>query len=55
MLLGSQILFGFFGMLVPLAVLFPSAALPLVVAAEFLQWVMVIVNSLRVLRHVSSL
>ncbi|MBW3631913.1 MAG: MFS transporter [Chloroflexi bacterium] len=44
-LLGAQILFGLFGMLVPLAVLFPSAALPLVVAAEFLQWVMVIVFS----------
>ena len=44
-LLGSQILFGLFGMLVPLAVLFPDAALPLVVAAEFLQWVMVLVFS----------
>jgi MFS family permease len=44
-LLGSQILFGLFGMLVPLAVLFPEAALPLVVAAEFLQWVMVLVFS----------
>jgi len=44
-LLGSQILFGLFGMLVPLTVLFPDAALPLVVAAEFLQWVMVLVFS----------
>jgi len=44
-LLGSQFLFGFFGMLVPLAVLFPDVALPLVVAAEFLQWVMVLVFS----------
>jgi MFS family permease len=44
-LLGSQVLFGLFGMLVPLAVLFPAAALPLVVAAEFLQWVMVLVFS----------
>src|SRR5919107_1571456 len=44
-LLGSQILFGLFGMLVPLAVLFPDVALPLVVAAEFLQWVMVLVFS----------
>jgi MFS family permease len=44
-LLGSQILFGLFGMLVPLAVLFPDGALPLVVAAEFLQWVMVLVFS----------
>ena len=42
-LLGSQILFGLFGMLVPLAVLFPDAALPLVVSAELLQWVMVLV------------
>src|SRR5918993_1255419 len=45
-LLGSQILFGVFGMLVPLAVLIPEAALPLVVAAEFLQWVMVLVFSI---------
>ena len=44
-LLGAQFLFGLFGMLVPLAVLFPAAALPLVVAAEFLQWVMVLVFS----------
>ena len=46
MLLGSQVLFGLFGMLVPLAVLFPDAALPLVVAAEFLQWVMVLIFSI---------
>ena len=45
-LLGSQILFGLLGMLVPLAVLFPDGALPLVVAAEFLQWVMVLVFSI---------
>ena len=32
-------------MLVPLAVLFPDGALPLVVAAEFLQWVMVLIFS----------
>jgi hypothetical protein len=42
-LLGSQLLFGLFGMLVPLAVLFPGYALPFVVAAEFLQWVAVLV------------
>lgn len=42
-LLGSQLLFGLFGMLVPLAVLFPHYALPFVVAAEFLQWVAVLV------------
>ena len=45
-LLGSQVLFGLFGMLVPLAVLIPEVALPLVVAAEFLQWVMVLVFSI---------
>jgi len=45
-LLGSQILFGLFGMLVPLAVVFPGSALPLVVAAELLQWVMVLVFSI---------
>jgi predicted MFS family arabinose efflux permease len=42
-LLGSQVLFGLFGMLVPIAVLFPDYALPFVVAAEFLQWVAVLV------------
>ena len=42
-LVASQILFGLTGMLVPLAVLFPAHALPLVVGAEFLQWVMVLV------------
>ncbi len=44
-LLGSQLLFGLFGMLVPLAVVFPDAALPLVVGAELLQWVMVLIFS----------
>ena len=44
-LLGAQALFGLFGMLVPLAVLFPGQALPFVVGAEFLQWVMVLVFS----------
>lgn len=42
-LVGSQVLFGLTGMLVPLAVLFPHWAVPLVVGAEFLQWVMVLV------------
>jgi MFS family permease len=42
-LLVSVALFGLFGMPVPLAVLFPTWALPLVVAAELLQWVMVLV------------
>ena len=45
-LVGSQILFGVMGMLVPLAVLFPRYALPLVVAAELLQWVMVLVYNI---------
>jgi MFS family permease len=45
-LLGSQALFGLFGMFVPAAVLFPEQALPFVVAAEFLQWVMVLVFSI---------
>jgi MFS family permease len=45
-LVGSQVLFGLFGVLVPLAVLFPRSALPLIVAAEFLQWVMVLVYSI---------
>ncbi len=42
-LVASQVLFGLCGMLVPVAVLFPQVALPLVVAAEFLQWVMVLI------------
>lgn len=37
-LIGAQLGFGTTGMLVPLAVLLPAGALPLVVAAEFLQW-----------------
>jgi predicted MFS family arabinose efflux permease len=45
-LLGSQLLFGLFGMFVPFAVLFPRYALPLVIAAEFWQWVMVLVYSI---------
>ena len=42
-ILGAQVLFGVTGLLVPLAVLAPAIALPLVVAAEFLQWMMVLV------------
>lgn len=42
-LIGSQVLFGVTGMLVPVAVLFPQYALPLIIGAEFLQWVMVLV------------
>lgn len=42
-LIAAQLGFGLTGMLVPLAVLVPSVALPLVVAAEFLQWLMLLV------------
>jgi MFS family permease len=42
-ILGAQMLFGVTGLLVPLAVLVPRIALPLVVGAEFLQWLMIIV------------
>jgi MFS family permease len=45
-LLGAQVLFGLTGLLVPLAVLFPRYALSLVVAAELLQWVMVLVYNI---------
>lgn len=42
-LIGAQLGFGLTGMLVPLAVLVPAVALPLVVAAEFLQWLMLLI------------
>lgn len=42
-LVGAQFGFGATGLLVPLAVLIPSAGLPLVVAAEFLQWMMLLI------------
>jgi predicted MFS family arabinose efflux permease len=42
-LVGSLVLFGLFGMTVPLAVLFPRYALPLIVASELLQWLALIV------------
>jgi MFS family permease len=42
-LIGAQLGFGLTGLLVPLAVLVPSVALPLVVAAEFLQWLTILV------------
>jgi predicted MFS family arabinose efflux permease len=42
-LIGAQFGFGATGLLVPLAVLVPSVALPLVVAAEFLQWMMLLI------------
>lgn len=42
-LIGSQLGFGLSGLLVPAAVLVPAVALPLVVAAEFLQWLMLLI------------
>jgi MFS family permease len=43
MLVVSQLAFGLMGLLVPLAVLLPRIALPMVVASEFGQWMAVIV------------
>lgn len=45
-LIGSQFGFGVTGLLVPLAVLIPSVGLPLVVAAEFLQWLMLLIYAI---------
>lgn len=45
-LIGSQLGFGVTGLLVPLAVLVPGAALPLVVAAEFLQWLFLLIYAI---------
>jgi MFS family permease len=42
-LIGAQLGFGLTGLLVPLAVLVPAGALPLVVAAEFLQWLTLLI------------
>lgn len=42
----SQLAFGLWGLLVPAALLFPRADVPLVVAAEFLQWMALIVYSI---------
>jgi MFS family permease len=42
-LIWSQCAFGATGMLVPVAVLAPSIALPMIVAAEFLQWLALLV------------
>lgn len=39
----AQLLFGLFGMAVPLAVLVPRVALPMIVASEFSQWMAVTV------------
>lgn len=42
-LIASALAFGLTGLLVPLAVLFPSVALPMVVASEFGQWMSILV------------
>lgn len=45
-IVGSRVLVGAFGMLVPLAVLVPGVEVPMVVAAEFLQWMMLLVSDI---------
>lgn len=45
----GQLLFGLFGLVVPLAVLVPAIALPMVVASEFLQWMAVVVYDVNAL------
>jgi predicted MFS family arabinose efflux permease len=45
-LMASLVLFGVFGLTIPLAAVFPRFALPLILASEFLQWVMVLVFSI---------
>lgn len=42
-LVGSLVLFGVFGLTIPLAVVFPAYALPLILVSELMQWVMVLV------------
>ena len=42
-IIAAQSLFGLTGLLVPLAVLVPAIALPMVVASEFLQWLTVLI------------
>ncbi len=56
-LIAAQLGFGLTGLLVPLAVLVPSYALPLVIAAEFLQWLMLLiyaVNAVSLRQRVTS-
>lgn len=56
-LIAAQLGFGLTGMLVPLAVLLPGVELPLVVAAEFLQWLMLLVyavNAVSLRQRVTS-
>jgi predicted MFS family arabinose efflux permease len=45
-LVGSLVMFGVSGMTVPLAVLFPTIALPMIVASEVLQWFAILVFSI---------
>jgi hypothetical protein len=42
-MIGAQVLFGLTGLFVPLAVLVPHAALPMIVASEFGQWMALLV------------
>jgi MFS family permease len=42
-MIGAQVAFGLTGMLVPLAVLVPSWALPMIIASEFAQWMAILV------------
>ena len=42
-MIGAQLAFGLIGMMVPLAVLVPSVALPMIVASEFGQWMAILV------------
>ncbi len=56
-LIAGQLGFGLTGLLVPLAVLVPRVALPLVVAAEFLQWLTLLVyavNAVSLRQRVTS-
>ena len=55
-MIGAQVAFGLTGMLVPLAVLVPSWALPMIVASEFAQWMAVLVyyvNAISVLQAIT--
>ncbi len=42
-IVGSRVLVGLFGLTVPAAVLVPSVALPLIIAAEFAQWLFIVI------------
>jgi MFS family permease len=42
-MIGARVAFGLTGMLVPLAVLVPARALPMIVASEFAQWMAILV------------